>query len=85
VALDTVVVLIALGDLFLIVLLLVCGLSPFCGRLVTFEDHLLRERRLRKHKVSALQLKEQGAKKLVVVENLREDQHRLKTPSLSES
>jgi hypothetical protein len=84
-ALDAVVIPITLVDLFLLVLLLACGPPPFRGLLVAFKDRLLRERRLRGHKVRALQLEEQGVKELVVVENLREDQRQLKTSSLSES
>jgi hypothetical protein len=84
-ALDVVVVPITLVDLFLLVLLLACGPPPFRDLLVAFKDRLLRERRLRGHKVRALQLEEQGVKELVVVENLREDQCQLKTSSLLES
>jgi hypothetical protein len=62
VVLDAVVIPIALGDLFLLVLLLVCGPPSFRGRLVAFEDRLRRERRLRGHKVGALHLEEQGRK-----------------------
>jgi hypothetical protein len=68
--LDTVVIPIVLSDLFLLVLLLACGTPPFHDRLVSFEDHLLRERRLRKHKVGALQLEKQGAEESMVIKNL---------------
>jgi hypothetical protein len=56
VALNTVVVPITPGDLFLLVLLLALGPTPFCDHLVVLEDRLLRERRLRKHEMGALQL-----------------------------
>jgi hypothetical protein len=82
VALDTVVILIELGDLFLLVLLLAHGRPPFCGRLVALEDRLLRERRLRMHKVEALQLEKQGAEESMVVKYLREDQHSIQDTKL---
>jgi hypothetical protein len=53
--------------------------------MVAFEDRLLRERRLRRHKVGAHQLEKQGAEESIVVKNLREDQHQFKTQSLSGS
>jgi hypothetical protein len=54
--LDAVVVPIALGDLALFVLLLTRSMPPLRGLLVSVEDHLLRERRLGRNEVGALQL-----------------------------
>jgi hypothetical protein len=62
VALDTVVIPIALGDLFLLVLLFALGPSPFRESLVALEYRLLRERRRRGHEVGAIQLEEQEAR-----------------------
>jgi hypothetical protein len=58
--LNEVVVPIALGDLLLLVVRLARSPSFLRGRLVSLEDHLLRERCLRRHKMGTLQLKSKG-------------------------
>jgi hypothetical protein len=73
--LDAIVILIALGDLSLLVLCLAPSTPPFCGRLVSVEDRLLRERRLGRNEVRAPQLRKQRVRKSANIEDPREDQH----------
>jgi hypothetical protein len=54
--LDAVVILIALGDLAFLVLRFARGMTLLCCGLVSVENRLLRERRIGRDEVGALQL-----------------------------
>jgi hypothetical protein len=62
--LDVVIIPIALGDLALFVLCLVCSTLPLRDRLVPVKNRLLREMRLGRNKVRTLQLQQQEGREV---------------------